>query len=180
MKKHTLMVIAFSFVSIAAFSQAADEAKIPHYKYAIGIGAGFSTGYGLSFRYTPSKFGLQANFAPYYSETVKTYSGGITFLYTLIEARTTNLFIYQGNHYYSNSTVEYRDTVSQIYYSSDPDLPNVVKEKTTESYFNNGIGFGIEIIIAKRIGFNLMAGYGFYVNFTQVNVTGEAGLYYKF
>ena len=93
----------------------------------------------MSYLHSSSKFGLQANFAPYYSETVKTYSGGITFLYTLIEARTTNLFIYQGNHYYSNSTVEYRYTVSQIYYSSDPDLPNVVIEKTTESYLNNVI-----------------------------------------
>lgn len=180
MKKNITVSCLVLFAASATFAQATDEGKIPHYKYAIGIGAGFSTGYGLSFRYTPSKFGLQANFAPYYSETVKTYSGGITFLYTLIEAKTTNLFIYQGNHYYSNSTIEFRDTVSQIYYSSDPDLPNVVKEKTTESYFNNGIGFGIEIIIAKRIGFNLMAGYGFYVNFSQVNVTGETGLYYKF
>ena len=34
--------------------------------------------------------------------------------------------------------------------------------------------------MAKRIGLNLMAGYAFYNNFKQLNVTGEAALYYKF
>ena len=45
------------------------------------------------------------------------------------------------------------------------------------------IGFldtGFPLFIQKRIGLNLMAGYAFYNNFKQLNVTGEAALYYKF
>ena len=55
-----------------------------------------------------------------------------------------------------------------------------ISERITESFFNNGVGFGMEIIFAKRIGFNIMAGYGAYDNFQQLNVTGETGLYFKF
>jgi hypothetical protein len=45
---------------------------------------------------------------------------------------------------------------------------------------NNESGFGVEIVMAKRIGLNLMTGYTFYNNFSQLNITGEVALYYKF
>jgi len=38
----------------------------------------------------------------------------------------------------------------------------------------------VEFIIAKRIGLNLMGGYAFYDNFSQINFTGETALYFKF
>lgn len=142
------------------------------YKYGIGGGAGFATGYGLSFRYLPKKFGGQVNFAPYKNKETERYSVGVTMLYMLIESKVSNLYLYQANHYYYNS---------QLTYIYDPDKVGEPEQtRTTEGYFNNGLGFGIEIIIAKRIGLNLMAGYGFYDNFKQLNVTGESALYYKF
>jgi len=143
-----------------------------HFKYGIGAGAGFATGYGLSFRYIPKKFGAQVNFAPYKKDETERYSLGLTFLYNLIESRYTNFFIYQANHYYYNS-----EMVS-VYQPNPPYNHEFVRQ--TESYFNNGLGFGIEVIIAKRIGLNLMSGYAFYDNFRQINVTGELALYYKF
>lgn len=154
-------------------SYAQDSTSInPKYKFGIGGGAGFATGYGLSFRYIPKRFGGQINFAPYKDKETSRYSVGVTFIYMLIESRITNLFLYQANHYYYNSQMQY------IY---DPNFPeNQEMQKVTESYVNNGLGFGIEIIFAKRIGLNLMAGYAFYKNFTQLNVTGEAALYFKF
>ena len=39
-------------------------------KHAIGIGVGFTTGYGLSYRYFPTIFGFQVNFAPYKTKEV--------------------------------------------------------------------------------------------------------------
>jgi hypothetical protein len=145
---------------------------LQEYKFGIGGGAGFATGYGLSFKYLPRKLGAQVNFAPFKNKETERYSVGLTAIYLLIQSKISNLYLYQANHYYYNSQTEY------IY---DPNKPDV-QEKTrrTEAYFNNGVGFGIEIIIAKRIGFNLMAGYAFYDNFNQLNVTGETALYYKF
>jgi hypothetical protein len=141
-------------------------------KYGIGAGAGFATGYGLSFRYVPKKFGAQVNFAPFKNTDTERYSFGVTFLYTIIENRITSLFIYQANHYYYNSQMVY------VYNETKPDV--ALQELQTEQYVNNGVGFGIEIIMAKRIGLNLMTGYAFYKNFKQLNITGEAALHYKF
>jgi len=142
------------------------------YKFGIGGGAGFCTGYGLSFRYIPKKFGGQINFAPYIDKVTSRYSTGLSFIYMFTQDKVANLFLYQANHYYYNS---------QLTTIFNPDFPFEEKQEwVTESYLNSGLGFGIEIVFAKRIGLNLMAGYAFYKNFTQLNVTGEAALYYKF
>lgn len=68
-------------------------------------------------------------------------------------------------------------------YETDPNKPynpNPPKQRVTNQYFKNGVGFGIDITIAKRISFNLMSGYAFYSNFQQINLTGETALHYKF
>lgn len=167
-----LILILLLSNSIANAQDTGDKLPEPKYKYGIGGGAGFATGYGLSFRYIPKKFGAQVNFAPYKNSETERYSVGVTLLYLLIESKTSNLFLYQANHYYYNS---------QSYYNYNFNLPDRKELVVTkESYVNNGLGFGIEIIMAKRIGLNLMAGYAFYNNFSQLNVTGEAALYYKF
>lgn len=135
-------------------------------KHSLGAGLGFTTGYGLSYRYTPNKLGFQINFAPYKTETITRISTGITFLYNLKEGETTTLFAYQANHFYSNS---------------EPAWDNAgVKFQKDESYFNNGIGFGVEILVAKNIGLNFMTGYASYKNGKELNVTGEMALYFKF
>ncbi|MES2837378.1 MAG: hypothetical protein V4667_07640 [Bacteroidota bacterium] len=171
--KNLVLLIAFVLVAnIVTAQDTLTDKKDVQLKYGIGAGAGFATGYGLSFRYVPKKFGAQVNFAPFKNKETERYSFGVTFLYTVIENRLTNLFIYQANHYYYNSQMVY------VYNETKPDV--TLQELQTEQYVNNGVGFGIEIIMAKRIGLNLMAGYAFYKNFKQLNITGEAALYYKF
>ena len=150
----------------------ANSAKEIVTKHGLGAGAGFTTGYGLSYRYTPNKWGAQINFAPYKDSETERYSVGLSFLYTLIQNNNTSLFAYQGNHYYYNS---------QMQYVSNPIAPfNETYKRVSEGYMNNGIGFGIEIIFAKRISFNLMAGFASYRNFSNINLTGETALFYKF
>jgi len=153
----------------AQLDQAQNESK---FKHSLGAGAGFTTGYGLSYRFMPKKFGAQVNFAPYKDANSERYSVGLTFLYNLIETRYVDFFAYQGNHFYSNSydVFEY-----------DPNPPyGSTTRREKESYVNNGLGLGVEFIIAKRIGLNLMGGYAFYDNFSQINFTGETALYFKF
>ncbi|MDZ4759001.1 MAG: hypothetical protein SGJ10_12790 [Bacteroidota bacterium] len=147
------------------------EEPIKKFKHGIGAGIGFTTGYGISYRYFPDKFGVQINFAPYHNKEVDRYSVGVTFLYKLIDNKMSNLYLYQGNHLYYNSYTNF------IY---DPTKTDPVAQEFSELYINNGLGFGMEFIISKRIGFNLMGGLASYNNFTQLNLTGETALYYKF
>lgn len=167
----TILLVALVLCFQQLYGQDSTHNAKP-YVFGLGAGAGFATGYGLSFRYVPNKFGAQVNFAPYKDPETERYSFGVTLLYTLIAGQNTNLYIYQANHYYYNS-----QTIS-IY---NPNLPNQEeKVRNTEAYINNGVGFGMEIIMAKRVGLNLMTGYAFYHNLEQLNVTGEIALYYKF
>lgn len=168
------MACMIFFIHPRVSGQQTDSVK---HKHAIGIGAGFTTAYGLSYRYTPSRFGVQVNFAPFKNDYVTSVSTGVTFLYTLIPGNVASLFLYQGNHYYyKRETLYYEDATKNI---SAPGKSNF-SETSTDSYVNNGVGFGIELRFAKQVGFNLMAGYASYVNFTQINITGEVGLYFKF
>jgi hypothetical protein len=174
MKKPGLITAIICIGLLANMSQVLgqDKLKESSSKHGLGAGAGFTTGYGLSYRYTPNKWGAQVNFAPYKDNETERYSVGLTFLYKLIENTNTSLYAYQGNHYYYNSQMQY------VY---NPIAPfNETYERVSEGYTNNGVGFGIEIIIAKRISFNLMAGFATYRNFSNINLTGETALYYKF
>ena len=177
MKKLRLFIAIICIGLLANMPQVLGQDKTPSTseninKHALGAGAGFTTGYGLSYRYTPNKWGAQVNFAPYKDNETERYSVGLTILYKLIENTNTSLYAYQGNHYYYNSQMEY---------TYNPIAPfNQTYERVSEGYMNNGVGFGIEIIIAKRISFNLMAGFATYRNFSNINLTGETALYYKF
>ena len=129
------------------------------YNHSIGIGAGFTTGFGLSYRFLPQKMGVQTTILilpdNYYS------SIGITFLYKLIQRQNSSFYLYQSNLY---ST--YRTSGS----------------KSDSPYYEwfNGFGFGTEILLSRRIGLNFMGGLGLFDSFDEFTVTGETGLYYKF
>lgn len=180
MKKIAIYIASFLLISVTLKLEAQNIGKQDTqqtFKHGVGAGAGFTTGFGLSYRYMPLRYGVQLNFAPYHSIETDMYSLGLTFLYRLVETQTANLYLYQGNHYFYNSqTIYYVDqgkmnqTIDQTNYSN----------RTVESYVNNGLGIGIEFIIVKRIGFNIMMGYATYNNFSEVNFTGETGLYFKF
>ncbi len=159
MKTRILKSLLFFFILIEISPvQAQNETD---YKHAFGVAAGFTTGYGLSYRFTPNKFGIQATFAPYVDNEREMFSIGITFLYIIVKAENLNLFLYQGNQYFYNK-----------------------KKLTTpievNEYFNNGIGIGLEFTFQKRFGFNIMGGYAGYEDFNKINFTGETALFFRF
>jgi hypothetical protein len=177
MKKKFLLI----FLTICSFLTGnsiygQDSAKVrtnQNYKYGIGLGAGFTTGYGISFKYLPNKFGAQINFAPFKNDNTERYSIGLTFIYTLIAAKKTNLYLYQGNHYYYNSTVS-------GYYSGNNFNSYTPYKTTTTSYVNNGLGIGVRLFLGNRFELNFMTGYASYKNFTNVSLTAETALHYRF
>jgi hypothetical protein len=170
----SLLVLIIALIPALPAAGQDNATENDSYKHAVGIGAGFVTGYGLSYRFQPKKPGFQLNFAPYKDDETARFSTGLTFFYPLIPGKVATLFVYQGNHYYYTSET--------VYTPDNPASPNptLIREKVVDSYFNNGLGIGMEIVFAKRIGFNLMMGYAAYANFTKVNLTGETGLYFKF
>jgi len=171
--KFILLFSALTFLFVAKTKAKDSTSNFRNtYQHSLGFAAGFTTGYGLSYRYMPARFGVQVTFAPYHDGETDRFSTGLALFYTLVQGKTSNLFLYQGTHYYYHSSLQYaRDF--------DPNFPNRM-ERITENYVNAGVGVGIEIIMAKRIGLNLMSGYAAYDNFNKLNITGEAGLYYKF
>lgn len=91
MKKTVLLLLLNIFLFLTVKSiYGQDSTKVKtnqNYKYGIGFGAGYTTGYGISFKYLPNRFGAQINFAPFKNNTTEKYSAGLTFIYTLIEAK---------------------------------------------------------------------------------------------
>jgi len=169
-----LLPILFLFLLQSVLGQKQnDTANNITFKHALGVAAGFTTGYGLSYRFTPNKFGVQLTFAPYKNDETAQYSLGITFMYKIIESEFANFFLYQGNHFFYTKDKTY----DYIYY-----YPNFsfTGREVVDKYWNNGIGIGIEFIILKRVSFNLMGGYAAYKNFENINITGETGLFFKF
>ncbi len=160
-----------TLLSVCIFSStlnAQDSETFKKSKHSLGAGLGFTTGYGLSYRYTPSKWGIQVNFAPFKNSTQEVYSVGCTFLYKLNESEKITLYLYEGNHYYYNQDKNYFNGITNK------------NETRTDSYMNNGFGFGVEIPMFSQIGLNIMTGYASYNNFQNYNLTGEAALYFKF
>ena len=171
MKSKSILLFSCFIINLSLYSQAQElNLKPDKLKHSIGLGAGFATGYGLSYRYTPKNYGIQFNFAPFKNKETTRISAGVTFSYDLKDYKNTRLYLYQANHfYYNNETIQFYD------------INNVpITQKQKENYFNNGLGFGLEIMILERLGLNFMTGYAFYDNFNGVNVTGEAAIYYKF
>ena len=137
------------------------------YVYEIGAAAGFSTGYGLSFRYWPGKYGLQVNFAPYYDEYGAMVSLGATGLMQVEDNGWSRFFFYLGNH------LHYDKTFSDDY---NPD------DQTMLTWVVGG-GPGLELLIKERVGINVMFGVASFLDtdgYWMLNLTGETGLYYRF
>ncbi|MDO9512554.1 MAG: hypothetical protein Q7J34_12395 [Bacteroidales bacterium] len=152
----TMMFCCLSFDTLQAQELSVTEQS----KHAIGAAAGFTTGYGLSYRYTPGKWGLQATFAPFADEYETQISSGLTFMYYLRKLKFVNFYLYQGNHFF----------YERVNY---PDYFNETKQ------WNNGVGMGFEFILFERVSVNLMTGFGAYDSFKKFNMTGETALYFK-
>lgn len=182
MKNHLKILITMCImallVPITFYAQNATSApETPNVKkHSLGMGAGFTTGYGLSYRYKPKELGMQINFAPYKTKTYEQYSLGFTFLYELVKFKETSLYVYEGNHYLYSRDKEFMKST----YDPNTGMYNNETITVTQSYMNNGIGFGLSVLAGGVVSFDFMAGYAFYENFTQINLTGEVAIYYKF
>ena len=146
----------------------------------IGMAAGFSTGYGISYRYFPDKIGVQLTTTPYISnDGYSTASLGATML---IELQTINWFrfyLYIGNHYMLNRDYEYEEVWNEEYEYYE----YIQGDLTNYHRWIAGIGPGFEFLLGEKFSFNLMFGFRsdwaiqeqYYIKFS-----GETAFYYRF
>jgi len=149
--------------------------------YNIGLGAGFVTGYGLSYRQWFGKNGAQITLTPYYSsdtsETNFTMSFGVVGLRMLKEARFVNLFAYYGAHFWYSYD---KRTDLIISYPQTTEVSQVTYTRNKKIFVGGGPGLDIHF---WKLSFNVMFGLDFtsdMANSTGINFTGETGLYYSF
>jgi hypothetical protein len=140
--------------------------KEPEYRNHFGIGAGFTTGIGFSYRYMAKKVGFQVNVGPYVADHGDRVlaSFGLTLLKTISEARSIDFYAYLANCYNYDQKVIHSNPKSYHIYDS----------------WNTGLGVGFEWDTRKRVVFDLMVGYAQYNTFETLFFTSEMALYYRF
>ncbi|MFO7754809.1 MAG: hypothetical protein ACQERS_15055 [Bacteroidota bacterium] len=166
MKKSVIFILLA--LPLIVYAQEKPAQAQEEFKFGIGAAAGFSTGYGLSFRYWPTDWGLQLTTAPYYSNNDAQISFGATTLKTIKDDGRIKLFMYWGNH---------------ILYEKYSYYYNYPYDEETDKYTTwiSGIGPGFEFTFLDKVSFNLMFGIATYVERDfMLNMTAETGLYYKF
>jgi hypothetical protein len=173
----SLFLIAFTLSSIA---QVGTEDFTPS-KHFIGLHAGSTTGYGLSYRYWPTKFGGEITTSPKINaDNTYSISTGLSLLYKLKENEKYSIYSYLGNSLLLTK-FENWDYNQGVW---DPNNQNGQYTVTTKKYaqYNASIGLGYKVNFWQNLDFNLQAGYGVYdlTNAIYTNVTGEIGLYYHF
>ena len=174
MKYFTSLLFFLALTLSSVHGQSEDESidnSNSEMKHSLGGTGGVANGFGLTYRYWPGNFGVQATFGPYLEDDLVNISAGVTFLYKIAGTEHVELFAYQGNH------LRYEEYIDRIWIPGQQDYEdNLVVEES----FNTGIGLGVEFIILKQINLDLMLGYTAIDNFTGLTITGGIGLYYNF
>lgn len=176
MKPAHFLLILFLTGTISSFAQhKQDSTYREKYTHAIGIGAGFTTGFGFAYKYAPRKNGFQLNFAPYVrnygdNDFYEMYSMGVTLLHKIYRTEANNLYLYLGNHYL------YQHDKYPNYY------PTPTSNENINWNWNTGIGIGFEFNTKKRIVWNIMTGYARYKSMdrTILFFTAETAIFFRF
>lgn len=123
--------------------------------HRIGFHAGTTTGVGFSYKYQPSKFGLQVVGMPIFDGDGNVLASfGLSGLYRFSELRRADLFGYFGNHLFIGRT---------------------------DVGYHLGLGAGLDWHVWPGVlDLNIQAGYGvYYLNDRPLSLlTGEIGLHY--
>jgi hypothetical protein len=154
MKNNLLLVLFVMFLGVFTLLGQDETQKPPEegLHNEVGLVTGLSTGFGLSYKYTFRKYGMQLVFIPLIFEDYSIVSAGFTFMYNIYKDQGSGVYLYQANHLFT-----FENSVSII----------------------NGIGVGVELKFSNRVAINLMGGYANYDGEVFAS-SAEVGLFYKF
>lgn len=134
----------------------------------LGLFAGASSGYGLSYRYFKDQVGFQLATTPIFASDETHFSIGGELLRSFGRTKYTNFYGYLAYHYNYNK------------YVNDWDYQSTEEINVTSI---SGFGVGFELIAAGRISFNWQLGYAFYYfdkDDWRTMIDGGFGIFYKF
>lgn len=158
--------LCFFISGILTFSQNAGNNETVK-KHAVGITLGSFSGYGLTYKYFPGKFGFQVNNFLYASQDNTNIALGGSFLYSLSRFEKFNIY------YHLSSAFFYREFMSYDWLTGD-------EVKRFNRDFNPGTGVGIEVHW-ERISCSVYYGIGFYNELRTFSMLGGGGsLFFKF
>ncbi len=163
-----LLSILFLGSSFSGKAQSAQmDSSATKFSHQLGIAAGFTTAYGLSYKLGVKNFYFQTTFTPYKTEYSTRLASGTSVLYVFDKFSRTNLLFYCSN---------------ALYLKVYKDFDIQTKRYFRYSYLtiNTGLGFGFERKLSKNFRFTTMFGYAGYDSFKRINLTGEVGLFFKF
>jgi len=165
-------------VCISAFCLSQTEhSKINNtHAHHIGLSGGGVTGIGFSYRYWPSKWGVQITGIPILLENKSGSftSIGLSALYTFKDSRIVDLYGFFGNHFTSyKQKFDYTDSNG-----------NIIENSNKDNLFNIGAGFGLKFDFLESLNFNIQSGVGMFgiTNKSSspiTTLTAELGLYYN-
>jgi hypothetical protein len=162
-----LLLMVFS-----GFTASAQPESIREFKHFVGFDAGGSNGFGLSYRYMPSKWGVQVNGFPIGSPHYYSISAGLTIMRSLYENERMRFFVYYGNH------LIFEKQETEWYYNGT----DYTETDGKSTQWNTGAGPGFEVYIAKRLALNVRFGIGYYhygVRNWKLNPDGGIGLHFR-
>lgn len=172
--KTITLITVFALFSIGSSAQMKLNNPEEKSEHALGVALGMTTGYGISYRYSPSKFSFQLAFSPYKTEDEYKFVTGLSFYYKVVDKEKIDFFLYQASEFVLEE--RYVDFYNGPYYLH----PYYGNYKENNDHVNIGIGFGLEFLIKKRVTFNIMGGYGAFENFKRITPTIETSLFYNF
>ncbi len=161
--KYFLLSICFVLFTNIAF--AGDSLPPKKSKYQFGLNAGFVTGFGLGFRYTPpsTKFMHQFTLLPIIVSGTTLVDVSYSLFYRLKERKYTDFNLYCGSNFITAGI------------------------DGTSNFINiTGAGFGFDFKLGNYFSLNLNSGYALYNTPGSSSdrsymflPTGEIGLFYK-
>lgn len=170
MKKITSLLALLLFTNIILLGQY--RVELPKKPHGLGFAAGTTSGYGLSYKYFPNKFGFTINTVFYIEKIEKNLDIGGMLKYSLNESHYHKFFAYYSAYY------RYRYDRYITFPNTYPYNPVWVVDEV--SRFSTGPGFGVELF-NYRLSFVMHVGVGAYNNFRTFSMlAGGAGIYYRF
>lgn len=111
---------------------------------SIGLHAGWSSGYGLSYRYEVNDWEFMSVFSPIINRYNNWYSVGQTAMRTVHKGKNANMFLYLGGHYH-------------YYLYEFNDFNGLLTMRNTQ-YMIGGFGYGIKIWFSENVFLSMQMG----------------------